>query len=90
MSEQAADGHAPAGRVWSATRWTRHYRCIERRVKHPLYGKFVRKSTKVMTHDENNECQIGDIVMVRAVPAAVEEPRSGVKSSNWSSAEQRI
>ena len=37
---------------------------IERRVKHPLYGKFVRKSTKVHAHDENNECQIGDVVVV--------------------------
>ena len=37
---------------------------IERRVKHPLYGKFVRKSTKIHAHDENNECQVGDVVVV--------------------------
>jgi len=37
---------------------------IERRVKHPVYGKFVRKSTKLHIHDENNECGIGDIVQI--------------------------
>ncbi len=37
---------------------------IERRVKHPVYGKFVRKSTKVHAHDEDNSCKIGDTVTV--------------------------
>ena len=37
---------------------------IERRVKHPVYGKFVRKSTKIHAHDEENQCQIGDTVTV--------------------------
>ena len=37
---------------------------IERRVKHPLYGKFIRKSKKLHAHDENNECNIGDTVTV--------------------------
>jgi len=37
---------------------------IERRVKHPVYGKFVRKSTKVHAHDEDNSCQTGDTVTV--------------------------
>ncbi len=37
---------------------------IERRVKHPVYGKFVRKSTKVHAHDEENSCKIGDTVTV--------------------------
>ena len=32
---------------------------VERKVKHPLYGKFVKKSTKFMAHDEKNECNIG-------------------------------
>ncbi len=35
---------------------------IERKVKHPIYGKFVKKSTKLHIHDENNECGIGDTV----------------------------
>jgi small subunit ribosomal protein S17 len=36
----------------------------ERMVKHPLYGKFVNKSAKFMTHDEKNECNMGDIVKI--------------------------
>ena len=37
---------------------------VERKVKHPKYGKFVKKSTKFMAHDEKNECNIGDIVRI--------------------------
>ena len=37
---------------------------IERKVKHPIYGKFVKKSTKLHIHDENNECAIGDTVQI--------------------------
>jgi small subunit ribosomal protein S17 len=37
---------------------------VERRVKHPIYGKFVKKTTKLMAHDENNECNIGDTVRI--------------------------
>ena len=37
---------------------------VERKVKHPLYGKFVKKSTKFMAHDEKNECNIGDTVRI--------------------------
>lgn len=33
-------------------------------VKHPLYGKFVKRTYKLKAHDENNECQVGDIVKV--------------------------
>ena len=37
---------------------------VERKVKHSLYGKFVKKSTKFMAHDEKNECNIGDTVRI--------------------------
>ena len=37
---------------------------IERMVKHPVYGKFVKKSTKLHIHDENNECSMGDTVQI--------------------------
>ena len=37
---------------------------VERKVKHPLYGKFVKKSTKFHAHDEMNECSIGDTVRI--------------------------
>jgi small subunit ribosomal protein S17 len=40
---------------------------VERRVKHPVYGKYVTKSTKVHAHDEANECREGDTVTVREV-----------------------
>jgi small subunit ribosomal protein S17 len=49
---------------------------IERRVKHPIYGKFVKRSTKLHAHDEKNECQIGDTVTVR-------ECRPLSKSKSW-------
>lgn len=39
---------------------------IERTVKHPLYGKFMRRSTKLLAHDEANECNEGDIVVIEA------------------------
>ena len=37
---------------------------VERRVKHPVYGKFVRKSSKLHAHDEENSCNTGDVVTV--------------------------
>lgn len=37
---------------------------VERRVKHPVYGKFLKKNSTFMAHDENNECGIGDIVQI--------------------------
>jgi small subunit ribosomal protein S17 len=37
---------------------------VERRVKHPVYGKFMRKSTKLHAHDEENECKEGDLVTI--------------------------
>jgi small subunit ribosomal protein S17 len=36
----------------------------KRKVKHPIYGKFVNKTSKYMAHDEKNECNIGDIVRI--------------------------
>lgn len=37
---------------------------VERRLKHPMYGKFVKKTKKFMAHDENNECTEGDVVRI--------------------------
>jgi len=37
---------------------------IERKVKHPIYGKFIKKSKSFVAHDENNECGIGDKVLI--------------------------
>lgn len=38
---------------------------VERLVKHPTYGKYVRRTTKLLAHDENNECQEGDLVEIQ-------------------------
>lgn len=38
---------------------------FERRVKHPVYGKYITKSSKLHAHDENNDCGIGDVVTIR-------------------------
>ena len=37
---------------------------VERRVKHPVYGKFMRRSTKLFAHDEENQCKEGDVVTI--------------------------
>lgn len=37
---------------------------VERLVKHPVYGKYIKRSTKFLVHDENNQCQEGDIVSI--------------------------
>ncbi|MBN2638137.1 MAG: 30S ribosomal protein S17 [Bacteroidales bacterium] len=49
---------------------------VERQFKHPIYGKFVKKSRKFMAHDENNECNIGDTVRIMEI-----RPMS--KNKNW-------
>ena len=49
---------------------------IERKVKHPKYGKFVKKSSKFVAHDESNECNIGDTVKIM-------ETRKLSKRKNW-------
>jgi len=49
---------------------------IERRVRHPLYGKFMRRSTKVHAHDETNDCHKGDLVRV-------EQCRPLSKTKSW-------
>jgi small subunit ribosomal protein S17 len=39
---------------------------IERLVRHPVYEKYIRRSTKLLAHDENNECNEGDVVIIEA------------------------
>lgn len=39
---------------------------IPRTVKHPLYGKYIRRTTKLLAHDENNECREGDKVIIES------------------------
>ena len=49
---------------------------VERKVKHPIYGKFVKKTTKFHAHDEKNECAIGDVVKIM-------ETRPLSKTKRW-------
>lgn len=49
---------------------------VQRRVKHPIYGKFIGKTTKFMAHDEKNECGIGDTVKIM-------ETRPLSKNKRW-------
>jgi len=76
MSEQAVENRTLQGRVVSDKMDKTITVLVERRVKHPLYGKFVRRSTKVHAHDENNECQVGDVVVV-------EQCRPLSKTKTW-------
>lgn len=49
---------------------------IERKEKHPIYGKFVKKTSKLTAHDENNDCNIGDTVKIT-------ETRPLSKNKRW-------
>ena len=49
---------------------------VERQVKHPIYGKYIKRSTKIHAHDEENRCQEGDLVVVR-------ESRPISKTKSW-------
>lgn len=49
---------------------------VERKVKHPIYGKFVKKTTRFHAHDEKNECSIGDLVRIM-------ETRPLSKTKRW-------
>lgn len=68
--------HAQVGRVVSDRMDKTVTVRIERQLKHPLYGKYIKRSSKVHAHDESNECREGDVV--RIVPS---RPLS--KSKSW-------
>ena len=64
MSEQETSSSTLEGRVDSDKMDKTITVMVESKVKHPIYGKFIRRSTKVHAHDEANECGIGDTVVV--------------------------
>ncbi|MCU7851176.1 MAG: 30S ribosomal protein S17 [Candidatus Thiodiazotropha sp. (ex Monitilora ramsayi)] len=76
MSEQESNNRTLVGQVTSDAMDKSITVSVERRVKHPVYGKFLRRSTKVHAHDETNECHIGDTVMV-------EQCRPLSKTKTW-------
>lgn len=64
MSENTESVKTVAGKVVSNKMNKSITVLVERLVPHPVYGKYIKRSTKLMAHDENNECQEGDIVEV--------------------------
>ena len=64
MSEMSEKIRTIAGRVVSNKMDKTAAVLVERLVKHPVYGKYVKRSTKLLVHDENNQCQEGDIVSI--------------------------
>ena len=79
-SYETQDGHKVArtvqGRVVSDKMDKTITVAVERKVKHPIYGKFIKRTTKLHAHDETNQCNEGDIVTIR-------ECRPLSKSKNW-------
>jgi len=76
MSEQESNNRTLVGQVVSDAMDKSITVSVERKVKHPVYGKYLRRSTKVHAHDETNECHIGDTVMV-------EQCRPLSKTKTW-------
>ncbi len=76
MSEQKKTQRTIEGRVVSNKMHKTVTVLLERQVQHPLYGKIVRRSTKVHAHDENGQCKEGDTVRIV-------ECRPLSKTKNW-------
>ncbi len=76
MNDQAKVQRALTGRVVSDKMDKTVSVMIERRVKHPLYGKIIRRSKKYLAHDEANQAKIGDTVEIR-------ESRPISKNKSW-------
>ena len=76
MSDQQANNKTLTGRVVSARMDKTITVKVERRVRHPVYGKILTRSTKLHAHDENNDCGEGDLVVV-------EQSRPLSKTKTW-------
>ena len=75
-NNQTANASVLTGRVVSNKMDKSITVLIERLVRHPLYGKQLRRSTKIKAHDENNVCQQGDLVQIK-------ETRPISKTKSW-------
>jgi small subunit ribosomal protein S17 len=64
MTEQTKLQRTLTGRVVSNKMHKTISVAVERRVPHDVYGKYVRRTSKIMAHDENNECREGDTVVI--------------------------
>jgi small subunit ribosomal protein S17 len=76
MSEENKVQRTVVGRVVSDKMDKTVSVAIERLIKHPMYGKFIRRTTKVLAHDASNECKAGDRV-------AISECKPVSKNKSW-------
>ena len=76
MSETNAVERVLTGKVVSNSRDKTIAVLVERKVRHPIYKKYIKRSTKVHAHDERNECGLGDVVRVS-------ESKPFSKTKNW-------
>lgn len=76
MAEEKQLGRTVSGRVVSNKSDKTAIILVERLVKHPLYGKYIKRSKKFHAHDESNQCNIGDTVLIA-------ESRPFSKTKTW-------
>lgn len=76
MTAENKPSRAMTGRVASDKMEKTITVVIERLVRHPVYGKYIRRTTKLHAHDEHNECREGDLVMI-------EQCRPMAKTKSW-------
>jgi len=76
MSETNTVERVLTGKVVSNSRDKTIAVLVERKVRHPIYKKYIKRSTKVHAHDEKNECGLGDVVRVS-------ESKPFSKTKNW-------
>ncbi|MDH3715758.1 MAG: 30S ribosomal protein S17 [Gammaproteobacteria bacterium] len=76
MGEQTKLTRSATGRVVSNKMQKTATVLVERQIQHALYGKFIKRSKKYHAHDEENSCQVGDLVMI-------EECRPMSRSKSW-------
>lgn len=76
MAEKKTNARTLSGRVVSDKMNKTRVVAVQKKIRHPLYGKFVSKTTKVHAHDENNSSKVGDLVVVR-------ETRPISKTKSW-------
>ena len=77
MSEEKITERTITGRVVSDKMDKTVSVAVERLIKHPVYGKYIRRTTKVLAHDASNECRTGDRV-------SITECRPFSKNKSWS------
>jgi len=76
MSEEKSVARTASGTVVSNKMDKTITVMVERRIKHPLYGKYIKRSKKIHAHDEENQCQEGDLV-------TIQETRPISKNKAW-------